>query len=387
MCALCVGSYVGTASYFNSGSTNIVSSSIDVYTAHPSAADQTPRDESQIGAPNGPHTVCIADGSSGTCSGERIFAPGAILNSVFGYTYEMTPGQYNTQVQDGLDAGVLPDPTTHLGIRQIFQATGFDPSGLTFNGGSKTLNDLGTTDVTDISIPVTHEGVGYGHIKFKFPAKYNYGSTLSVSGQSTGTVEVTGAAPIKVKVSLNTDIARAINVDYLFSRDYMMTADKYFIYGAVITADLSSPPPPPSLIGWVKAAAGGMCVGGISECTDAATCTAVFIGPCETAEVGAEAFIAQSTVGVAFVDESSYLSCVEEAECASAAVIQATGPGYSDRSASQVAGDSTYAYTMAGNLFGTAFGAYVLTQPHTPSNGTGVVSLIDRHAIPSRGSP
>jgi hypothetical protein len=361
------GGYVGTAAYFNTGSTNIISPYVGVYTAHPLDGAQTPRGDSDIGAPGGPYGVCIADGSTGTCEGHEVFGPGAFYNTIFGYAYETvtvsTADEFTFAdgfIMETSAGGSFPESTSHFGVRQSFTAVGFDPSSTTLNGGTYTLEDIGNTDVTDIHIAI----YGYGTLHFKFPATYNYGPVggaddLAVD-PATGMplLPVSGSAAAKVKVSWGgVDLPNTIYVDYLF--EPLTAANQYFIYGMLVTSTRTPPPPSPSLISWVKAASSDTCVGTISDCDSEATCTSAYIGPCTDAASGASAYLAQAVHGAAFVDESQYLSCSDINSCEHAVVIQSTGPGYRDFSESVIAGDSTYAYTMAGNLFGSTWGGYL----------------------------
>ena len=85
---------------------------------------------------------------------------------------------------------------------------------------------------------------------------------------------------------------------------------------------------------------------------------AVYLGPCTDAAEGAGAFIESRTLGMAFVDESNYLSCPAGTKCAT--VAEGTGPGYRDLTgfSNTNTGDGAYSYMMSGNLFGTDWGFY-----------------------------
>jgi len=64
-------------------------------------------------------------------------------------------------------------------------------------------------------------------------------------------------------------------------------------------------------------------------------------------------------LGVAFVNEASYLKCRGVNACVHITVIQSTGQGYRDFTAHEPTSDGgSYAYTMAGNFFGLTWGAY-----------------------------
>ena len=77
------GGYLGAASYFNTGTTTISTSTNDVFVAHPGTAGHVTRGESTHGAPIGGDdgiNVCIATSTTAadtSCTGTRSFPPGA----------------------------------------------------------------------------------------------------------------------------------------------------------------------------------------------------------------------------------------------------------------------------------------------------------------------
>jgi len=72
-------------------------------------------------------------------------------------------------------------------------------------------------------------------------------------------------------------------------------------------------------------------------------------------------YVTTSFVGAAFVDAAKFLTCANPLKCDHMKVIQGSGTGYKDFAANQVMGESTIAYTMTGNVFGSlaTAGAYL----------------------------
>ena len=218
-----------------------------VYVASPASAARVTRGSSTIGAPDGPYQVCIADGTSGTCVGERSFGPGAYKFSIFGYTYESSTNEYSDSLSAAITAGQLPNPTTHLGVRTVLRAKGFDPSNITFNGGTLTPSTLGTTDITDFTLPTP-----VGTIRYTFPTAFNYGSVAGAStGATANIMQLAGGGNIKIKVSVAG--ADALYVDYLVptgsGSDSMRVANNYFVYDPDVQTEYTkSPPSPPPVV-------------------------------------------------------------------------------------------------------------------------------------------
>ena len=108
--------------------------------------------------------------------------------------------------------------------------------------------------------------------------------------------------------------------------------------------------------GWVKAA-GPTCVGINDPCSDMTTCTATYLGPCESDTPGPSEYITMNVEGIAMVtDAVKYLT-----SSAYYQTISGTGPGYRDFSAEEKYQGGSYAFTGSGNLFGETWGGYVGT--------------------------
>ena len=229
------GGYLGVAHYLNTGATAIKTKYNTVYVAGPSntaRVDRSASGGSDKGAPMGPYTACIGDVTNGACTGERTFNPGAYKFSIFAYSWESAAGAYKNGVAAGIEAGTpegLPKTTSHLGVRTLLIAYGFNPTAITFNNGAYAdVASLGNNDVTSFELQT---GNGQEAVIYAFPQEFNYGKLDNP--QTDGTpVEVTGTSTLKVKVSAAPDIEgrKAIYVDYLFAMDKIDEANEYFIY-------------------------------------------------------------------------------------------------------------------------------------------------------------
>jgi hypothetical protein len=229
-----MGAYLGMASYLNTGTTTIKTRTNDIYGAGFGAqayVDRSASGGSKYGAPAGPYTMCISDKVAGktTCDGtEREFAPGAYKFSIYGASMG------TAYAVPTLDAG----KAKYLGVRMLMGVTvdktklkgSYD---LAFNGGKKTLDTIGTDDVTDMTVTYCEAGDGKCHKEtFTFPSKYNTGPTNPVPAAGTA-FGLTETKTIKIKASKakktdGTVIPDEMYVDYLM--EIPTSANQYLIY-------------------------------------------------------------------------------------------------------------------------------------------------------------
>lgn len=221
------GGYIGIASYLNTGASEIKTPTNDVYLATTKTSTRTTRDDSTIGAPDGPFTVCITDEAN--CGGTRTFKSGEYKFSVFGKT---TGTDYGTTIVAGQNG--FPVGMDHIGVRMKLTAVGFKVEGLKVNGADYAEANV-ANDVTKMAI--AH---GDGELALKFPLKYNYGSTASAAVGTT--LPVAGTKNVKIRVHGADKTAGTVFIDYLFEHADLNAKDKYFMYD-------------PSITGTVKAAA------------------------------------------------------------------------------------------------------------------------------------
>eukprot|EP00746_Dinoflagellata_sp_MGD_P147545 gnl/MRDRNA2_/MRDRNA2_79886_c0_seq3.p1 gnl/MRDRNA2_/MRDRNA2_79886_c0~~gnl/MRDRNA2_/MRDRNA2_79886_c0_seq3.p1 ORF type:complete len:407 (-),score=63.79 gnl/MRDRNA2_/MRDRNA2_79886_c0_seq3:213-1409(-) len=163
------------------------------------------------GAPNGPYAICISEISGGECGAARTFSTGAYKFSLFGYTR----GDSYSAVAD----------VTYVAFRMKFKMVGMTGALVTFNGGTKTLDDIGSDNITDILITA-----GGKQFNMSFPQKYNVGS-IGAEGPELGT---THDVKIKIYSTAATREAMFFYIDYLFEYADLNTVNKYFVYDPTI---------------------------------------------------------------------------------------------------------------------------------------------------------
>jgi hypothetical protein len=212
-----VGGYMGIASYFNTGSKAIETNEVTLHTSDDENKNRvTDKGTGVYGAPMRDFQACISEVSGGKCGAKRSFGPGDYKFSIFGWT--KGPNFPPPKGSDGFPQ------YTHLGVRMQLKAVGFKPTDLKING-DKTLENIGSTDVTSITI-IT----GDDTMKLDFPKKYNYGKVGS------GKLEVPdGTKDVGIKVSAAGD--SAIYIDYLFDTTDLATQLRYFIYDPDVSVE------------------------------------------------------------------------------------------------------------------------------------------------------
>jgi len=218
------GGYIGIASYLNTGASAIETSTNDVFISTTNAGTRKERDDSKIGAPDGPFTVCITDQPN--CGGKRSFKSGEYKFSVFGKT---NGDDYNTTVVAGKNE--FPVGMDHIGVRMKLKAVGFKVEELKVNG--EAYAEASAKDVTKMTI--SH---GAGELALEFPLKYNYGSTAGATVGST--LPVTGTKNVKIRVHGADKSAGTVLIDYLFENGDLSDKDKYFMYDPSITGTVKA---------------------------------------------------------------------------------------------------------------------------------------------------
>jgi hypothetical protein len=204
------GGYVGTASYL--AKADISTNTNVFYVATPDSLGQVQRGDSDTGAPDGPHTVCISDTAGGTCGAARSFSKGTYKFSLFGYTA-------------GEDYGSATTDFNHLGVRTQLSGTNIAVTGVKLNDGVA-LDAIGSKDVTKLTIELENEE----SVVIDFPLKYNYGD---VTDYGNGETFIGSTKNVKIKVSKAS--ATSIYIDYLFDLSDMRTENKYFAYDPPVT--------------------------------------------------------------------------------------------------------------------------------------------------------
>lgn len=241
------GGYAGISTALNTGSVAIKTNTFPVYAATADSTDRAQRDESDIGAPDGPYDVCISEANNGECNGaEREFPVGAYKFSIYGYA---AGSNYSNEVVAGING--YPAGMDHLGVRVKVQAVGFSLDSLLVNGAPYSDDNV-NVQVESIGLG-SRDGVGYS-----FPQKYNIGSV--VNAVENDALPVTGASKnIQIRVTKPSATDDYFYVDYLFETA-SIDADTYFIYDPTITAgagpvDSSASSVGP--LGWAAALLGG----------------------------------------------------------------------------------------------------------------------------------
>ena len=217
------GGYAGIASYINNGDKNIESPTNVVYVSDNTARARIQRDDSMLGAPNGPYQLCITDTSStsGSCTNKATYKPGDYKFSIFGYTIG---SDYATQVVAGSNG--FPAGMDFLGVRMKLQAVGFKVNDVKVNGKKFSEHDI-NSEVNSLSL--MHAS---GGINIDFPKKYNTGPT---SASTTTTFTVSATKDVKIRVHGVDGASQSLYIDYLFETAGMTAANKYFMYDPTVT--------------------------------------------------------------------------------------------------------------------------------------------------------
>ena len=106
-----------------------------------------------------------------------------------------------------------------------------------------------------------------------------------------------------------------------------------------------------------------MCAGLKMPCNNVESCTTVAVGPCEGDKSSPDAYIESSFVGMAYVDDTSYLDTSDGTSVSNRMkIMNPSVPGFRDHR-EKLPGPSggEYSFTMVGNIFGNTKteGAYV----------------------------
>ena len=308
------GIYLGVMSTFNTGQVPVSNYTAEIYVASYDHKTPVTRESTNIGAPLGPHHVCVAP--SQTCASEYTYLPGQGVLSFYGYKFDGETG-WLAEMASKANEGKWPSTVTHIVGRVTFTGKGVHLAEATFNHGLYDVETVRSQDVTSMSLQTDK-----GTIDLDFADQFNSGPLQDGS---------TAYPPMSAKFRATYDISSgdaAIHIDILLPMDHFQLDDMWFMLpGAVIQMGYSPPPAPP--ISWKKSKTGSVCAGAIIPCVDTPTCNSAYIGPCESEVSGPEsAFIELQTMGVGVVNEANYLNCPANTVCST--IVQATGQGYRD---------------------------------------------------------
>lgn len=214
--------YAGIASYFNSGTTDIVTDSNEIY----GFGKYNPTTRTA----EGPFKVCITKlKADGKCGDKVTFKPGDYKFSIFG---TLRGADWVAKTKSGENG--FPAAQDHFGVRMQVASKGITFDKVTLNGNVD-LADIGETDVTELTLTQTNGTV----LTYKFPKNFNYGeyATLVEDSKTPGKM-TTGTASSEVKIHVSKGAnAQSLYIDYLFPRTAIgKTAEKYFVYDPTINA-------------------------------------------------------------------------------------------------------------------------------------------------------
>jgi hypothetical protein len=123
-------------------------------------------------------SICVGDVGVGTCASRKTITAGDLKFALFG----MIGGT-------GLAAKLAAK--THLGFRQVVKVHNIVPTAMTFNGGSKTIDNIGTTSVTDFELTFA----GGAKVKHTFDRRYTVGPLSDCVDEGGAVTGATAAAP------------------------------------------------------------------------------------------------------------------------------------------------------------------------------------------------
>jgi hypothetical protein len=186
------------------------------------------------------HDVCMSTAGSNdnppACGANISYTPGDLKFSMFGMLAGSTP--------------TVAANVNYIAVRTNWEIVNYPANHvLTFNGGTSLAN-LGTTDVTSIS--VTNEPSGTETVSITFQPKYNYGS----NGHSSQSATLTPGGAKNVKIKAKADGTNKFYVDYLFDAADLKAAGKWWLYDPKVTAVTPSPTPSQTSSGERQVASG-----------------------------------------------------------------------------------------------------------------------------------
>lgn len=113
-----------------------------------------------------------------------------------------------------------------FGVRLKLQIHNAANAAVYFNGDtSKTITNLGNTDVTSMFVTFTSNGTEEA-LSITFPSKYNIGTTASPNPTESK----------DVKIRISPQGVNGLWVDYLFDASDFQTKDKWFLYDPTMVA-------------------------------------------------------------------------------------------------------------------------------------------------------
>jgi len=219
------GGYIGVASFLMKNGRVSTNKNGFYYSSVPGRArvDRSSSGGSQYGAPDGPQEVCIAPKNGNACGSNITYTAGDYKFTIYGYT---VGENYSTDTRPGSNG--FPSPTNYIGIRMKLTAVNLNNLTASFNANGVSLDNLGTADVTSMSLGSTR-----GKVSWAFPTKYNVGTDPNVPAYTRD---------VKIKASAVAGSSTSLYLDYLFKSSDFTTKDVYFVYDPTTTAD-STPMP------------------------------------------------------------------------------------------------------------------------------------------------
>lgn len=212
------GGFVGVGSALCKKATGITANTYPLY--HGSNKDalrvdrsaETTGSNSPVGAPLGPDDVCMSPTTTpNQCGPDITYNDGDYKFNIYGKT---------------LGANFQGPRRAFFGVRLKLQIHNAANAAVYFNGDtSKTITNLGNTDVTSMFVTFTSNGTEEA-LSITFPSKYNIGTTASPNPTESK----------DVKIRISPQGVNGLWVDYLFDASDFQTKDKWFLYDPTMVA-------------------------------------------------------------------------------------------------------------------------------------------------------
>jgi hypothetical protein len=228
------GGYIGIANYLvtdgtMTSNTNEFYLPRDFTDAQQSRTIEAGQGTSSYGATYGPFETCIVEADGSNCGAPTSLAEGSQKFTVFGFP---TGGQFS-----------MPTGSSFCGVRTVVDL--IDSAGkattITFNGGTYTLDTIGSTQITSVEYFSDS-----GSMAYTFPTKYNVGTLPTDKTSTTMAAAPTQRLDITLRATKMSD--SKFYLDYLFNAQASnggtdFAADMFFAYDPSGTGSTPTPAP------------------------------------------------------------------------------------------------------------------------------------------------